>query len=73
MEPEEAVSAHVALRAQRMLPIHWATFNLAFHAWSEPIERAVGSARAQGIDLVTPRIGEVVRVGEPFASEAWWR
>jgi L-ascorbate metabolism protein UlaG (beta-lactamase superfamily) len=72
MEPEEAVKAHIALRARRMLPVHWGTFNLAFHAWDEPIERAVAAGRDQGIDLVTPRVGEVVAAGAPFASVRWW-
>ena len=72
MEPEEAVKAHIALRARRMVPVHWGTFNLAFHAWDEPIERVVAAGRDQGVDLVTPRVGEVVAAGAPFASARWW-
>ena len=47
------------------------TFNLAFHAWDEPIERTVAAARAAGIDLVTPRLGDVV--DERYASTPWWK
>jgi L-ascorbate metabolism protein UlaG (beta-lactamase superfamily) len=72
MDPEEAVKAHVAVKARRMLPVHWATFNLAFHAWDEPIQRALAAGRQQGIDLVTPRIGEVVAAGAVFTSVSWW-
>ena len=72
MDPEEAVKAHVAVKARRMLPVHWATFNLAFHAWDEPIKRAVAAGRQHGIDLVTPRIGEAVAAGSAFASANWW-
>lgn len=72
MDPEEAVKAHVAVKARRMLPVHWATFNLAFHAWDEPIRRALAAGRQHGIDLVTPRIGEVVTAGAAFTSENWW-
>ena len=72
MDPEEAVKAHVAVKARRMLPVHWATFNLAFHAWDEPIKRALAAGRQQGIDLVTPRIGEVVAAGSAFTSVNWW-
>jgi L-ascorbate metabolism protein UlaG (beta-lactamase superfamily) len=71
MEPEEAIAAHLKLRARRMLPVHWGTFNLAFHAWDEPIRRAVAAARQQGVALVTPRIGEAVTEA-PFVSTAWW-
>jgi L-ascorbate metabolism protein UlaG (beta-lactamase superfamily) len=72
MDPEEAVKAHVAVKAQRMLPVHWATFNLAFHAWDEPIKRALAAGRQQGIELVTPRIGEAVAAGTAFTSVNWW-
>ena len=72
MDPEEAVKAHVAVKAKRMLPVHWATFNLAFHAWDEPIKRALAAGRQLGIDLVTPRIGEVVAAGAAFTSVNWW-
>ena len=71
-DPEEAVKAHVAVKAKRMLPVHWATFNLAFHAWDEPIKRALAAGRQLGIDLVTPRIGEVVAAGAAFTSVNWW-
>ena len=36
MNPEELVRAHVDLGGGLLVPIHWATFNLAFHAWNEP-------------------------------------
>ena len=55
-----------------MLPVHWGTFNLAFHAWDEPIKRAVTAGRKRGIDIVTPRLGEVLTAGAPFNSVSWW-
>src|SRR5699024_10868112 len=42
MTPEEAVRAAADLNPGRrgtLLPMHWATFDLAPHAWAEPIER----------------------------------
>jgi L-ascorbate metabolism protein UlaG (beta-lactamase superfamily) len=72
MDPEHAIEAHIAVQARRMLPVHWATLNLAFHVWDEPIERAVQAANDRGVDLVTPRIGEVVTAGETFESLRWW-
>lgn len=27
-----------------LVPLHWATFDLALHPWYEPIERALASA-----------------------------
>ena len=72
MDPEDAVKAHLAVEARRMLPVHWGTFNIAFHDWDEPIIRAVKAANVNNVDLVTPRVGEVVIAGEPFSSESWW-
>jgi L-ascorbate metabolism protein UlaG (beta-lactamase superfamily) len=72
MDPEQAVDGHVLLKAKRMLPVHWSTFNLAFHAWDEPIKRAVAAARTRGVDIVTPRLGEVFSADAPFKSVAWW-
>lgn len=72
MDPEEAVQAHVAVKAKQMLPVHWATFNLAFHAWDEPIKRAVAAGRQHGIDLLTPKIGETASAGSASVSASWW-
>jgi len=72
MVPEHAVDAHVAVQGRRMLPVHWATFNMAFHDWDEPIKRAIKAANDQAVDLVTPRVGDVVVAGQPFVSQQWW-
>jgi L-ascorbate metabolism protein UlaG (beta-lactamase superfamily) len=72
MNPEQAIDAHLAVRARRMLPVSWATFNIAFHDWDEPIRRAVKTANKKNVDLVTPRVGDVVIGSEPFHSYDWW-
>jgi len=72
MPPEQSVQASRELRARRMFPVHWSTFNLAFHAWDEPIRRAVAAARQSGVEIVTPRVGEWVDADAAFASAAWW-
>lgn len=72
MSAEDAVRAAKDVRAKRLFPVHWGTFNLAFHAWDEPIRRTVAAARANSVELVTPRVGEVVDTDAPFASSAWW-
>lgn len=73
MTPEDAVQAHLDVRASRMLPVHWGTFNIAFHDWDEPIRRALEAASKAGVELVTPRVGEVVVGGQPFTSHNWWQ
>src|SRR4051812_6204217 len=60
--PEEAVQMHGELSGKVMLPMHWGTFNLAFHAWDEPAERTFAAAGAAR--LLTPVPGERI---EPAA------
>ena len=60
------------VRAQVLLPVHWATFNLGLHDWDEPIRRALETARDRQVELVTPRLGELFDAGQAFQSSAWW-
>ncbi|MEQ3550030.1 MBL fold metallo-hydrolase [Pseudonocardia nematodicida] len=78
-DPEQAVAAHLELRGRIMLPIHWATFNLGFHPWDEPAERARKAAAARDVQLMLPRPGQRVDLsGAPDAIRAtiptdpWW-
>jgi L-ascorbate metabolism protein UlaG (beta-lactamase superfamily) len=73
MYPEEAVAAHLDLRADLLIPVHWATFVLAFHAWDEPVDRLWREANARGVRLAVPRPGERVDVDAPPAVDGWWR
>lgn len=72
MDPQHAVQAHIEVQAKRMFPVHWGTFNLAYHDWDEPIKLILDAATKAQIDLVTPRIGEFVFSEKEFQSENWW-
>lgn len=73
MDPEDSVRAHVALRGKVMLPVHWGTFNLGFHAWREPPDRVLKAGREAGISLVLPRPGEPVDLTKTVPPvEPWW-
>ncbi|RHX85840.1 MBL fold metallo-hydrolase [Leptospira stimsonii] len=72
MNPEKAVQAHVDLKSKRMLPVHWGTFNLAIHDWTEPIRRTLEAAKLLNVELVTPKPGETVDGRTSFPSESWW-
>ena len=52
--------------------MHWATFNLSYHDWDEPILRTLAAAQAAGVEVITPRPGETYEHGRPFASAAWY-
>lgn len=73
MSPEEAVQTHQDLRGKLLLPIHWGTWNLAYHAWNEPADRAFVAARAAGVSLVIPKPGEWVDSAQPPRVVTWWR
>ena len=71
MFPAQAVQAAKDLRAQVMMPIHWAGYALSYHTWDEPILQAVAEAHKAGMPLITPRIGQPVVPGES-ATGPWW-
>jgi L-ascorbate metabolism protein UlaG (beta-lactamase superfamily) len=73
MKPEDGASAHLDVQAGVLIPLHWCTFNLALHAWSEPVERLLEEAGARDIALVVPRPGDRVDIDVLPAVEPWWR
>lgn len=78
MNPEEAVRAHADLCAGDpthglLVPIHWATFNLAFHGWSEPVQRMVTAARAAGTIVAVPKPGERLDPDDLPSGQLWWK
>lgn len=70
--PEQAVQAVQDVGAAAMLPIHWATFNLAFHGWTEPGERVLVAAEGAGVPLSLPLAGARVELGALAPAERWW-
>lgn len=78
MTPDEGMRAHLDLQrgepAGVMLPIHWATFNLAPHPWSEPGEGTVSAAAREGARLALPVPGRPFEpTGADVPDEPWWR
>jgi L-ascorbate metabolism protein UlaG (beta-lactamase superfamily) len=71
MGPDNATNAHLALKGNIMMPIHWGTFSLAPHAWFEPAERLVKFAHEKNIKLFMPEPGKPTEVNGPYNSE-WW-
>ncbi len=70
--PEQAVAAHQMARGGLMVPVHWATFNLALHGWTEPAERVLVAAERAGVALAVPRPGGRVDVASPPPVARWW-
>ena len=73
MQPEQSLQAHRDLGGKWLVPIHNGTFDLALHAWREPLERISALAEAQQVNISTPRFGEPVDIMQPQSRAAWWR
>ena len=72
MMPEETVRAAIDLGTKKLLPVHWAKFSLALHAWDEPIIRIKKEAETKSIYLLHPMIGEYVDLNAHQIFACWW-
>lgn len=73
MTPEDGVSAHVDVRGGVLIPVHWCTFVLSFHAWGEPVDRVWREAKERDVTLAVPRPGERVDIDDPAEVDGWWQ
>lgn len=74
MMPEETVQAAIELQAKKLLPVHWGKFTLGNHSWKEPAERVFKSAADKKVKLLTPMIGEEVKLDDDAqAFWPWWQ
>ncbi|PCJ65026.1 MAG: hypothetical protein COA58_10910 [Bacteroidetes bacterium] len=71
MYPEESVQAANDAKVQNIMPVHWAGFALAQHAWKEPVERFTAETNKQDQCYITPRLGQMFTVNSNM-REAWW-
>ncbi len=72
MGPANAVRTHQLLGGGVLLPIHWGLFNLAFHAWREPVEEVLRLAGPPQIPLLLPVPGLPVEVPPGGLITRWW-
>jgi len=73
MMPEETAQAGLDLKSKLIMPIHWGAFTLSLHKWNDPILRVTAKAAELNILVTTPKIGEVVVVGDAnYPKEKWW-
>jgi L-ascorbate metabolism protein UlaG (beta-lactamase superfamily) len=68
--PENAVRVHQQVRARTMMPVHWGTFNLALHAWDQPIRHVMALAEQHDVHLLSPMMGQTVH-RESGVSPYW--
>jgi L-ascorbate metabolism protein UlaG (beta-lactamase superfamily) len=70
--PEQAVDAHLAVKGRVLMPVHWGMFNLAAHAWTEPVERVLVAAKARQVTTYVPKPGESFEPTRLPAQTRWW-
>ncbi len=70
--PEQAVVAHQLVRGGLLIPVHWGTFDLSNHNWTEPVERAVVAAERANVRIAVPRPGQSIEPATPPALTRWW-
>ena len=68
----QAVDANILLRGRRMLPVHWLTFDLALHPWDEPVRQVVDRAEELGVEVLTPRVGELIDLERKVTTDRWY-
>lgn len=55
-----------------MIPVHWGTFDLALHAWTEPPERILAAAEEANVTVAIPRPEESVEPASALSAARWW-
>lgn len=73
MSPEETMQAQLDLGGKAMLPIHNGTFDLALHAWFEPLERLHELSLENNVSMITPLMGQRLSLEHLDSTWAWWQ
>ena len=72
--PEQGAKAAVDLGARAVVPIHNSRYSLARHTWYAPLEEITAASRGKPWRLLTPKVGDVIRIGNDSQSfPAWWK
>ena len=72
MMPEETAQAAMDVRAKVFMPIHWASFTLALHSWTDPVVRVLKKSKEINQPIYVPMIGQEVDINTPFPEQTYW-
>lgn len=70
--PEQALTANRLVGGRLLLPVHWGLFRLAYHAWTEPVERVLAAAKESGAWVIVPRPGQSIEPDAAPELVRWW-
>ena len=69
--PKEVIQTTQDVKAQILIPLHWGVFDLALHPWDESIIETVRLADEEGVEIMTPLMGQKIIPGQSVTSR-WW-
>ena len=72
MFPEDAALAYKDLKAKKFFPIHWGMFVLSKHPWNDPAKQLHILSKTHQIDLVVPKLGQLVNFSDEIQLNEWW-
>tara|TARA_B110000444_G_scaffold259740_1_gene304471 strand:- start:73 stop:1176 length:1104 start_codon:yes stop_codon:yes gene_type:complete len=73
MFPQQSVKAAQDLNSKYFMPIHWGTFTLSTHPWTDPPEKSIVFAKSVNQKIINPMIGEVLIIDKlEESSNKWW-
>lgn len=72
--PEEVAQASKEINAKKIIPVHFGKFALAKHNWYEPLDEITRLSKEQNIDILLPKIGEVLHLDQENEEfKVWWK
>lgn len=72
MMPEETAQASIDIKTKVAMPIHWGSFRLALHSWTDPVERVSKSFKSLNQEFIIPQVGEIINLNDIKAENSYW-
>ena len=72
MLPNETAQASEDIHAAKVVPIHSGKFALARHLWNEPYINLLAESKGRTYELLTPRIGELIKFDAKQDFHRWF-
>ncbi len=70
--PDESVQAGIDGNAKKIMPVHWGSFTLSDHFWTDPVQQFISACQTKSIPYLTPHIGELLTPFGDFKNYEWW-
>jgi L-ascorbate metabolism protein UlaG (beta-lactamase superfamily) len=70
--PDECIQAAIDAKAKKIMPVHWGSFNLSDHSWTEPANQFVEECEKSSVPYLTPMIGELITPMNQTKNKHWW-